>query len=417
MISVARAWVLVVALAGPVHAAEFRFTTWNLEWLSAQPVSAEVRARRAECVGRWLSRLDAAAARPEAKGYGRGDPTNPGNIRSPGKAPPRDDAACDRAPRIDADYAALARYAREVGADVYALQEVDGEEAAARVFPRSEYSLHFTKKPADAARVARGELLCDGAAIACDPQQVGFAVRRSSGIRVRHFAAEPGLSRIRSERQADGVERSPRFGAELAITLPDGRELAVLTVHLKSGCKEGELVDRRPGEVDRDSCSRLAQQLPPLEAWVDRTAQRGPFILLGDFNRAWDAPGSADYRQGSHRSLFAELDDGMVNDDPGRPLAELHLTDVTRDKVPPRCGRHIQPPCRKSGGGSARACYIDHILVSASLAPALDPVRNSRPMMLYRHLVDPRDEAKAYVTDADRYQLSDHCPVSAVLRF
>src|SRR5690606_9711500 len=44
-----------------------------------------------------------------------------------------------REPRTEADYAALRRYAAELRADIVALQEVDGSEAAALVFPGYDF--------------------------------------------------------------------------------------------------------------------------------------------------------------------------------------------------------------------------------------------------------------------------------------
>ena len=60
-------------------------------------------------------------------------------------------------PRTQADYDRLARYVDRLDADVVALQEVDGPDAAARIFDPNEYDFFF--EPGNNA------------------QRVGFAVR------------------------------------------------------------------------------------------------------------------------------------------------------------------------------------------------------------------------------------------------
>ena len=64
--------------------------------------------------------------------------------------------------REDADYSALARYADDLDADIIALQEVDGAEAAARVFDPMEYDFFFSDRN--------------------NVQRTGFAIRKSIEI-------------------------------------------------------------------------------------------------------------------------------------------------------------------------------------------------------------------------------------------
>lgn len=79
----------------PTAAAELKFATWNLEWLTARPA---------------------------------GDPALPADVH----------------PKRPEDIALLARYAAILAADVVAFQEVDGPEMAARIFPPDRYALHLT---------------------------------------------------------------------------------------------------------------------------------------------------------------------------------------------------------------------------------------------------------------------------------
>ena len=192
---------------GVAGAAELKLATWNLEWLTLRPA---------------------------------GDRALPPDVR----------------PKGPDDRAVLARYATELAADVVALQEVDGQEAAETVFAPARYVLHFTTD-----RVV---------------QRVGFAVRR--GLR---FVANADLVALNV---TPGAPRPLRAGADITLDLPGGR-LRLLNVHLKTGCREDKL-DR----TARPQCELLRLQLAALQGWVAQRRQEGvPFVLMGDFNRWMDA--------------------------------------------------------------------------------------------------------------------------------
>jgi endonuclease/exonuclease/phosphatase family metal-dependent hydrolase len=86
---------LLACLTLPARAAELKFATWNLEWLTDRP--------------------DGDRALPQ-----------------------------DAHPKRPEDIATLARYAAQLDADVIAIQEVDGRAIAARIFPPERYSIHMT---------------------------------------------------------------------------------------------------------------------------------------------------------------------------------------------------------------------------------------------------------------------------------
>ena len=148
--------------------------------------------------------------------------------------------------RSDEDYARLRRYAERLAADVVAFQEVDGSEAAARVFDPAKYQLHV--------------------ALQSDPQRTGFAVRKGVGLTVQpdYQALDVGQVRV---------------GADITVEYAGGR-VRLLSVHLKSACFDDPL-----SSTKRD-CQKLFAQLPVLEAWIDaRSREHVPAIVLGDFNR------------------------------------------------------------------------------------------------------------------------------------
>jgi len=204
-------FLLLLLLVFPAGAAELKIATWNLEWLTARPA---------------------------------GDPALPSDVR----------------PKRPEDLARLARYAALLDADVVAIEEVDGPEIAARVFPPDRYTLHLT-----ADQVV---------------QRTGLAIRNGLA-----FTGNPDLTAL-DLYPADARYRL-RSGADITLHLRGG-PLRVLALHLKTGCREDPLATSR-----RSECHTLAAQLAPLQAWVAaRTTEGVPFVLLGDFNRWMDGADS-----------------------------------------------------------------------------------------------------------------------------
>ena len=200
-------WLLVVLLAFPAQARDLKVATWNMEWLTT---------------------------------LAAGDPALPGDVR----------------PKTAPDWAVLRGYALQLNADVVALQEVDGPDIAATVFPPDRYRLFFTRDHV--------------------VQRVGFAVRL--GIPAHQ---NPDLAALDLYPTAEHPLRS---GADVTLDLPSG-PLRFLAVHLKTGCQRDRL-----DTSQRPQCDTLRGQVPPLQGWIAQRRQEGaPFVLLGDFNRWMDA--------------------------------------------------------------------------------------------------------------------------------
>jgi endonuclease/exonuclease/phosphatase family metal-dependent hydrolase len=289
--------------------AEIKIATWNLEWFMKPET---VRALTPACAPRDAPR----------DGARRGIPC---------------DVAHDDAARSGEDIAALRRYARALDADVVALQEVDGADAARLVFRNHEFCF--------SGRVA--------------VQNNGFAIRRGIPFACGADVVDLAL--------ADDVRR----GVEVRLFPGTSAEIALLSVHLKSGCA------RDPLDSTRSSCRELRRQLPFLEAWIDaRAAERKPFAVLGDFNR--------DLRQEpAGVSFWRDIDDAEP------PAADLVNT-ADGQKF-----ENCSPAQTFTG-------FIDYIILGRDLAQGL--VEGSFGRALYR----PRDAA--------RRKLSDHCPVFIRLR-
>jgi endonuclease/exonuclease/phosphatase family metal-dependent hydrolase len=194
----------LLLLASPALAQqEVKLATWNIAWLTLRPT---------------------------------GDRDLPRDIRA----------------RTAEDFRLLQGYARRLDADVVAIQEIDGEQAAARVFDPATYAIHLTDED--------------------DVQRPGFAVRRSL-----RFTRNPDLAELDIRA---GARRSLRRGADITVDLPGGQRLRLLSVHLNAGCREDAFENGPP------ECESLARQAQVIARWADARRREGiAFAVLGDFNR------------------------------------------------------------------------------------------------------------------------------------
>jgi len=210
---------LAVCGADPAQSApvELKLATWNLEWFMAPET---IRALTPACLPNDAPRDGARRSIP-----------------------------CDVAhelARSSEDIAAMKHYARALDADIVALQEVDGADAAKLIFPG--YSFCFSTRLA--------------------VQNNGFAIRH--GV---PYACGPELAEL-------SLNDDVRRGVELRVYPGTAQEMRLLSVHLKSGCARDALASSKP------SCAELARQVPALERWIDTQAsEHKSFAVLGDFNR------------------------------------------------------------------------------------------------------------------------------------
>jgi 5'-nucleotidase (lipoprotein e(P4) family) len=220
----------------------------------------------------------------------------------------------ERAPRGDADFAALRKYAAKLSADIVALQEVDGPDAAALVFPG--YDFCFSKR--------------------AHTQKNGFAIRR--GLPFRCEAEYEPLS----------IDDAVRNGVIATFFPGTVNEFRLMSVHLKSGCPGGPLT------AEGRNCELLSKQVAPLEAWIDGEASAGRrFGVLGDFNRRFTIEkGPAKDESDRQLNVFAEIDDG-------EPAAAKLLNVTAREKF---------TPCTTD---SEYREYIDTILLGRDLAKSV----------------------------------------------
>jgi 5'-nucleotidase (lipoprotein e(P4) family) len=213
--------------------------------------------------------------------------------------------------RTPGDYASLRNYAAQIKGDIIALQEVDGPDAAALVFPG--YDFCFSTR--------------------AHTQKNGFAIRRGLP-----FRCEP-------EYQPLSIDNAVRRGVVATFFPGTANEFRLMSVHLKSGCPAGPLT--APGR----NCELLTKQVAPLEAWIEAEANAGHrFGLLGDFNRRFNLEkGPARDAEGRQLNVMAEINDGVP--------AASKLTNIT--------GAQKFTPCTT---GSEYREFIDNILLGRDLA-------------------------------------------------
>lgn len=231
--------------------------------------------------------------------------------------------------RTEDEFRRLREHAQRFDANAVAVQEVENERALARVFDPTRYDFFLSSRS--------------------HTQRTGFTVRKSISAK-RH----PDLVAL-------GAGGRLRHGVDVEISA-GGRSVRLLSIHLKSFCFKGSTASPRT-----DHCRKLAMQIPALERWIDsRAAEETPFVVLGDFNRRFDAPGE---------DFWPQIDDGVP--------AGLKLYRAT-------AGR------RSTCNGGKYPLFIDHIVYGP---------------LLSRLVVPESFEESVYIGTP----LSDHCPISVTL--
>ncbi|MDO9711016.1 endonuclease/exonuclease/phosphatase family protein [Paracraurococcus lichenis] len=248
----------LLALAVPAAAAELKVATWNIAWLTLRQA---------------------------------GDPDLPRNLT----------------PRRPGDLQLLAGYAARLDADIIAFQEVDGPEAAARVFDPGTYAVFF---PAEQ-----------------DIQRTGFAVRR--GLRV---VQNPDLEALDLRPRA---RFSLRRGTDITVEA-GAQRLRLLSVHLDAGCRDD------PFSRGGRDCDSLARQAAILTGWAAARQREGVgFAILGDFNRAIAGPEDDLLRALAPAGLLMRVTEGVSDPcwagarGPRRFIDQILLGGAARDWLVP----------------------------------------------------------------------------------
>lgn len=270
------------------------------------------------------------------------------------------------------------------GIDVIAFQEVRSEAAIRAVLGRHAADFDTCAAPHTAF------------------QTLGFAWRRGIASAAR-CSAEPALAVDDGmpEPGADpGARRTVRPGLALRLTV-GGAPLALLNLHLKSGCANIVATERFPARELTDPeapCQVLNRQVAPLERWIEAVAADTPlFVVLGDFNRRLDEEAARAVPPAEVRS------DGRPPASPHQPAADgrvstrflwPELADGQPDLV-------LVPLTQRTGCTGFTG--LDHLVLSGALA-----ARQPQPLQSTKWPVVQLPEPAL--------QSSDHCPRGMRLR-
>ncbi|KGJ87592.1 endonuclease/exonuclease/phosphatase family protein [Colwellia psychrerythraea] len=256
--------------------------------------------------------------------------------------------------RNQADYQQLAMYAKQLDADVIALQEVESEYWARKVFG-DDYDYYFSTKDW--------------------VQRVGVAVKKSQGFNISA-----------KEYKALDIGKV-RHGMDVTLTRHN-QTIHILAVHLKSGCfvdpLDSDSINTMPNtsvkeEKHKEACDKLSRQIKPLEQWMDsHAANNAAYIVLGDFNRRFSQDIALKYSD--DKGLWQAINDGGQ--------AKLWTPTTT-----------INSNC----WGGYYKDYIDHILFSPQAKKLY--VDTSFKQLVFT----PKYTKKL------SQNLSDHCPISVKL--
>jgi endonuclease/exonuclease/phosphatase family metal-dependent hydrolase len=271
--------------------------------------------------------------------------------------------------RSSDDLALLQAYASDLDADVIVFQELDSEAAATILLPQGYC---FEASPRDSGNPISSR------------QRVVVAFRAA-------LVSDADGCRDRvTWHSALGLEGDHlRFGADFALPLGTDT-IRFLGLHLKSACHANRLDLEATLESDasrRDrreakACARFAAQAHVLNDWIEaRVAEGGAFMLLGDFNRRFDAEGA----EHDGRWVWPMLSDG---DPIGQSLV--------------RPTRFQKSPCWR---GEKYERYIDHFVMNERAAALVTLGSFSQPVY----------DAPFAGDDEMGWRLSDHCAIRITL--
>ncbi|MGO2013226.1 MAG: HAD family acid phosphatase [Pseudoalteromonas sp.] len=170
--------------------------------------------------------------------------------------------------RTPNEIAAMKVYAKNLNADIIALQEVDSKSALQQIFSEDDWQLIMSTRADSPAYT------CRQTGASSTQQKVAFAVKKS--VPVLNVTPVEQLALARA-----GL----RYGLQITVNTQQG-PTDILNVHMKSGCFVDDYL-----KSDSPACKTYAKQAPVLNNWIEKRENSStPYIILGDFNHRISAP-------------------------------------------------------------------------------------------------------------------------------
>ncbi|PSU35512.1 endonuclease/exonuclease/phosphatase family protein [Photobacterium lutimaris] len=260
-------------------------------------------------------------------------------------------------PRVPArthnDYQALSDIINEISPDILAFQEVADRQSISKVIPLSKYQIEFSNRK----DTNNDEIW---------PQFVGFAIRKEL-----KYQRHPDLQQLDVWNN-----QYLRYGVDISLFQQGKPSLRLLAVHLKSGCYSNRHRNK--------NCTVLKKQFEVLKNWIaKRQEQQQSFIILGDFNRRLANKGD---------NFWNKLTAGLS---PDPILATKGKTSQCRSQVYNKRKRTWE--VRQYPG------FIDHFILDSRIH------KNDITEVNFSEYLYTEQQLK-------QYQLSDHCPLSIMLK-
>ncbi len=182
------------------------------------------------------------------------------------------------------DFSMLNAFAASLELDIVALQGVATQDAAHRLFPKTDYWIHGAPKLDPATGELKG---VRGRTYAA------FALRKRSAFEVIAVDTLPAfaIEHIEVGSGDETIERALPSAASVTID-SEGETITLLSVHFQPGCPNERLIlqdkndRRRAKDSNRYACRTLLAQALLLENWIEQQHAFGrSVIVLGEFNR------------------------------------------------------------------------------------------------------------------------------------
>ena len=168
------------------------------------------------------------------------------------------------------DYEILAGRIDKLSDQIVAIQEVESQAAAYRVFDPDKWVIAMSNRP-NVRGDTGGSICWESETERLRHQGTGFAIRKGQSF-----------EQMDSYEDLAGAGNQQRWGTDIRLQW-DGFSIRLLSVHLASGCWGAEQdSDERRSRI----CSTLQFQVQQLHDWINaRNEDKEQFIVLGDFNR------------------------------------------------------------------------------------------------------------------------------------